>query len=446
MKAGNMTGRARYAIPCLLLLASSCAEEPGTAPIGVARSAIRGGQPDHGDAAVVAVVTTSGLRCTGTLIAPRVVLTAAHCLEGSAPLAVRFDDGEITVSHRRVHPRYERLSLVNDAAVLQLAWPSTITPAVLPRGRVSLQPGARIRVVGFGRTDAGEPSAVVRRTGFTTVTRVDDASFSYGSDPASTCDGDSGGPAFLEASGREVLVGVTSFGDAACEAGVNVRTDAFTGDLVGPYLALVDAQAQGLGESCLEDQACRSGRCISPVDAPLARYCAAPCGLGDACPLGHVCATLGGAKSCVRAAPSPGALGTPCRTDGECSDVLCLRDDAASVGLCARECVFGAPCDDGGRCVASGNPAAAFICEKPVAAPAPEPPAHAAEAAAAAPAARGCASSPCRTHSTSSLAVLALAAAVLWRRRRRGRAGGRGLSSRAESRASACGSSQGSVL
>lgn len=427
MRVGIMTGRARYAILCLLLLSSSCAEEPGVAatgaaPTGVARSAIRGGQSDHGDAAVVAVVTTSGLRCTGTLVAPRVVLTAAHCLEASAPLSVRFDDGEIPVSHRRVHPRYERLSLVNDAAVLELAWPSTITPAVLPTERVALQPGARIRLVGFGRTNAGEPSAVTRRMGFTTVTRVDGASFSYGSDPASTCDGDSGGPAFLDVEGHEVLVGVTSFGDEACEVGVNVRTDAFTGELVGPYLALVDAQSQRVGESCLEDQACRSGRCISPDDAPLARYCAAPCGFGDACPAGLACGRAGGRKSCLRPTPSPGALGTPCRADGDCSDVLCLREreDAASVGTCARECVFGSPCDDGGRCVASGNPAAAFICEKPAAAPAPEPPAHAEEAA---PAERGCSSSSSRLHSTSSLAALALAAAALFRRRKGGRAG-----------------------
>lgn len=425
MRIGTMTGRARYAILCLLLLASSCAEEPGVAatgatPTGVARSAIRGGQSDPGDAAVVAVVTASGLRCTGTLIAPRVVLTAAHCLESSGPFSVRFDDGDIPVSHRRVHPRYERLTLVNDAAVLELAWPSTITPAVLPTGRVALQPGARVRLVGFGRADPGAASTVTRRMGFTTVTRVDDATFSYGSDPASTCDGDSGGPAFLDVEGHEVLVGVTSFGDEACEAGVNVRTDALTGELVGPYLALVDAQAQRVGESCLDDQACRWGRCISPVDAPLARYCAAPCGFGDACAAGYACGRAGGAKSCLRSTPSPGALGTPCRADGECSDVLCLREDPASVGTCARECVFGDPCDDGGRCVASGNPAAAFICEKPVAAPAPEPPSHAEEPA---PAERGCSSSPSRLHSMSSLAALGLAAAALLRRRRRGRAG-----------------------
>src|SRR5712691_391145 len=70
----------------------------GPADLALRRSAIIGGQPDAADAAVVAVAVCHGTcltggavsqarlheYCTGVLVAPRVVLTACHCL---APLA-----------------------------------------------------------------------------------------------------------------------------------------------------------------------------------------------------------------------------------------------------------------------------------------------------------------------------------------------------------------------
>jgi len=65
------------------LLMGACS---GSAPVGVAvaRSAIVGGVPaDPSDAAVVSLqhkVTGGVAHCTGTLVAPNLVLTARHCL------------------------------------------------------------------------------------------------------------------------------------------------------------------------------------------------------------------------------------------------------------------------------------------------------------------------------------------------------------------------------
>src|SRR5690349_2902071 len=59
-----------------------------------ARPVILGGQVHTGDPAVVLIDLGNGI-CTGTLIAPKVVLTAAHCLNPTpTTLTARFVNAE----------------------------------------------------------------------------------------------------------------------------------------------------------------------------------------------------------------------------------------------------------------------------------------------------------------------------------------------------------------
>ena len=183
--------------------------------------------------------------CGGTLIAPTVVLTAAHCVTDELTGALtperartvvlgradlRRSGGEvIDVVGVERHPLFSNRTLHFDFALLELARPSAapVLP-VAPYG-ARLREGQRGTVAGWGRTsNSAPPSPVLRTASLPLVTnrrcassyrRLHEAGLMLcaalrrgGRD---VCDGDSGGPlAVLDGAGRPHLAGVVSFGHA----------------------------------------------------------------------------------------------------------------------------------------------------------------------------------------------------------------------------------------
>jgi hypothetical protein len=286
------------------------------------------------DEAVVALYIGDSF-CTGTLVAPRVVLTAAHCLldVGSATdVQVHFgpsmyDDGmTLAVVDGGPHPDGGADPTGYDVAVLALAEEAPVAPALLnamafDNGFV----GEPLRLVGYGTTDPyGEPDGLKRQT-VTRVTAYSDNEMAFGGTGTSSCYGDSGGPAFMTLEGQEVLVGVTSHGDDDCTAGFNSRVDIFLDDFIQPFIDANGGPGDGTPPAPLPgDDDPAGGDCGSitydgTCDGDVLSYCEAgslrsyPC---DACACGD-----DGWCDCVEAGADPGGGDEPLPGGDDCDGI-----------------------------------------------------------------------------------------------------------------------------
>jgi antitoxin component YwqK of YwqJK toxin-antitoxin module/V8-like Glu-specific endopeptidase len=310
--------------------------------------AITGGTVDLGDTAVLGLVTqaplcgadstTAQLFCTGALIAPRVVLTAAHCtssfpLVGSRVYAgtdLASEPGQrLDVAELRRHPGWTAENpRVNDIALLVLEEPAPIAP-VLPIETAldSAFVGTTVRVAGFGMDDAGQVGT--KRQGTARVTALAADTFDLAAAPAMSCAGDSGGPVLVDVGGESRVAGVTSFGDAACRVGTNTRVDVHMSSFIAPVLA--------------ELAASRPSR---PSITPELDTCTAACTDDADCPRGMVCLPQENKpNACALNGLPPGRFGQSC-TEGGCPGGNCVEAGEAGC-LCYQFCDAVAPPEDG---------------------------------------------------------------------------------------------------
>jgi trypsin len=180
-----------------------------------------------------------GAFCGGTVIAPRVILTAAHCSYGvRAPevdvvtgrtVLSQDDAGErIRVSKILIHPKYDNQNTRNDLALWQLSRPTSAPPLAIAHPADDGLTGAGLRVLtaGWGATEEGgsinDELLFVRLTmrshGYCDKVYgpIDDASqLCIGSKRAGedSCQGDSGGPVFGGDGDATRLLGLVSYGE-----------------------------------------------------------------------------------------------------------------------------------------------------------------------------------------------------------------------------------------
>lgn len=185
--------------------------------------------------------------CGGSLLSQDVVMTAAHCVEGTKAKTIELTVGRTVLSNKRqgslrnvseivVHPRYANGQEAYDMALLVLDKPVTgIAPVVLPtQGTDALiRPGASATVAGWGNTNTEIPSFPdrLRAVNVPVLSHIEcKATYSgydkrvnvcAGVEGKDSCQGDSGGPLFRKLPGRQGVyqIGVVSYGDGCAEQG-----------------------------------------------------------------------------------------------------------------------------------------------------------------------------------------------------------------------------------
>jgi trypsin len=191
------------------------------------------------------------LDCSASVIAPRYVLTAAHCAIGESArrfsvivgrpnLADTSVGEEIPVRKTKVNPLYGPPNFRADVAILVLSRPTSVPPVALPSVAASdaaTVPGSVLYVAGWGGTrPSGRHTSKPLLTTGETVLKGAPCKRSYGgsfsssttictqgaklappqSGHAGSCYGDSGGPLVADTPSGRLLVGAVSGGGLRC--------------------------------------------------------------------------------------------------------------------------------------------------------------------------------------------------------------------------------------
>jgi secreted trypsin-like serine protease len=244
---------------------------------GVA-SPIIGGAVTTGDPAVVLLISYPADQstfdtCTASLIAPTVLLTAAHCVDAANHPGYGFGvftgpDASayatvaalkpklIAVQSVHAHPDYNPAPPFHaDLAVVVLAKPLLTAPLPISRtAPTAALVGGPARIVGYGQIQYKQYNVIKHEAPTVVAALGVEDTIVVGDTVHRSCIGDSGGPALVVLDGVETIVGVDSYTElSGClEPAHYRRTDVYTAFLdqyAPPPPPPVDAGLGGGGGS-----------------------------------------------------------------------------------------------------------------------------------------------------------------------------------------------------
>lgn len=228
--AANPTVMASLRRAALVLLAVTAALSFATRP---ADAVVGGREVPQGQHQYMAALLRNGSQiCGGTVVAPRRVVTAAHCVTSATGLSVRVGNVDYTRGRSIAvvgvarHGAYDPDTARNDVAVLYLASDAGVPAVTLAETRHDTfeRHGTPARVVGWGSEMpvTGEVPSLGTRLKEADVGVVADNRCSTVADPATqvcaeaffadSCHGDSGGPLIVFEGATAVQIGIVSYG------------------------------------------------------------------------------------------------------------------------------------------------------------------------------------------------------------------------------------------
>lgn len=245
------------AFPCVALLMDSAPASGAVAQETASSSVINGKPASISGFPWLAFVSYRGpvdkFDCSGTVVAPRLVLTAGHCILGNTGRLLTAANFRVmtgqsdyrlaepenisAVSQVLMFPGYQPSRNSNDAALLVLAAPvsAPAIPLAGPGEAALYNAGTALTVAGWGQTRSKGPgsptlrygSTAIQGTGFCRrVTRPVTPFYNAASqfcaadsnEAEGSCHGDSGGPGIaMRADGIPVQVGIISLGPPTCD-------------------------------------------------------------------------------------------------------------------------------------------------------------------------------------------------------------------------------------
>lgn len=233
-------------------------------PALAAESTIINGTPEPGVPAVVQILAYPANKstlytCTGTVISPTAILTAAHCVdhEASYVYGIYFGadasayNGQIVsyephlkrIASTHIHPMYSRTApFLADIAVMILAEPTDVPPMLFSReAPTPALVGMPVRIIGYGQSPYGV-NVNKKLAADTVVAGLDGGADTIlvGDVTYRTCVGDSGGPVLQ----GDVILGVNSYSAAGCGEPSHFRRTDWYADFIDQYAGTMEPEPE----------------------------------------------------------------------------------------------------------------------------------------------------------------------------------------------------------